>query len=86
MNIFSAIQFDKELNDILTPRELVYVALIASNPNAIEACRFFESPSYEKLFDFYINEMPYGTAKARDGEPDVWIINRLIERAEGWSV
>jgi hypothetical protein len=86
MNIFAAIQFDKELFDILTPRELVYVALIASNPDVIEACRFCESASYEKLFDFYINEMPYGVAKARDGEPDVWIIDRLIERAEGRSV
>lgn len=33
----------------------------------------------EKLYSFYMdsNEMPYGTAKARDGDPQEWIFNRL---------
>ena len=33
----------------------------------------------EKLFSFYMDsgEMPYGTAKARDGDPQEWIFNRL---------
>jgi hypothetical protein len=30
---------------------------------------------YNKLFDYYATYMPYGTAKARDGDPDVWILN-----------
>lgn len=36
---------------------------------------------WEKLFDMFVNtnEMPYGTAKARDGDPYQWIENRLAE-------
>ena len=40
---------------------------------------FFESPAFEKLFDYFCktSEMPYGVAKAKTGEPDLWILNRL---------
>ena len=33
------------------------------------------------LFEYFCNsgEMPYGTMKARDGDPDEWIAERLIE-------
>ena len=43
---------------------------------------FFDSPAYEKLFEYFAFEaceMPYGTAKARDGDPDCWILDRLEE-------
>ena len=35
----------------------------------------------EDLFGYFCNsgEMPYGTMKARDGDPDEWIADRLIE-------
>jgi len=41
--------------------------------------RFLETKAYEKLFDYFCNtgEMPYGVAKVRTGEPDIWILNRL---------
>jgi hypothetical protein len=34
---------------------------------------------YDKLYNHYINsgEMPYGTAKGRDGDPDYWILDQL---------
>ncbi len=34
---------------------------------------------YDDLYGYYLNtgEMPYGTAKARDGDPYQWIINRI---------
>ena len=32
---------------------------------------------YQDLFDYYSDEMPYGTQKARDGDPMEWIISRL---------
>ena len=32
---------------------------------------------YSKLYSHFVREMPYGTAKARTGDPDEWIINRL---------
>ena len=36
---------------------------------------------YDRLYDYYVNngEMPYGVAKARDGDPDQWIYERLAE-------
>lgn len=42
----------------------------------------FDGDTYDKLFDYYCNsgEMPYGTAKARDGDPHQWIFDRLCER------
>ena len=34
---------------------------------------------YDKLFAYYEPDMPYGVAKARTGDPDEWILNRLEE-------
>jgi hypothetical protein len=38
---------------------------------------FMETTAYEKLFEYFADEMPYGVAKCRDGEPDVWILEEL---------
>jgi len=43
---------------------------------------FFYSTAYNKLYEYFAfvtYEMPYGTAKARDGDPDVWILEKLEE-------
>lgn len=32
---------------------------------------------YMKLLDYYKNEMPYGIAKGRTGDPDLWLIERI---------
>ena len=45
---------------------------------------FYGSSAFEKLFEYFafeIGEMPYGTAKARDGMPDEWILDYLGELA-----
>lgn len=34
---------------------------------------------YLDLFNYYLSDMPYGTAKARDEDPYQWIENRLFE-------
>jgi hypothetical protein len=41
----------------------------------------YGSEVYDDLFDYYMSsgEMPYGVMKARDGMPDEWIIDRLID-------
>ena len=41
----------------------------------------YGSEVYEDLFRYYMHsgEMPYGVMKARDGDPDVWIADRLYE-------
>lgn len=31
----------------------------------------------EVLMEYYADEIPYGVAKARDGDPDEWIYHRL---------
>ena len=36
-----------------------------------------DSQLYMDLFGYYQDEMPYGTQKARDGDPEEWIMNRL---------
>ena len=33
----------------------------------------------EDLYEYFQSDMPYGTAKARDGDPDEWIADRLYE-------
>lgn len=40
-----------------------------------------ESDTFDKLFDHYTTngEMPYGVAKARTGDPDQWIADRLTQ-------
>lgn len=41
----------------------------------------YASPVYDELFDYYSNsgEMPYGVMKARDGMPDEWIVDRVLD-------
>jgi len=56
---------------------------------------FMDTPMYEKLFGWFAFDgpvrMPYGTAKARDGMPDEWILdylqdpNAFSQEAEVWA-
>ena len=39
----------------------------------------FNTEYYDTLFGYYLSEMPYGVAKARTGDPDQWILDRLEE-------
>ena len=39
----------------------------------------YGSQCYDELMEYYADEMPYGVMKARDGMPDEWIIDRLID-------
>ena len=32
---------------------------------------------YDELFEYFLEDMPYGTQKARDGDPVEWITMRL---------
>lgn len=41
---------------------------------------------YHALYDFYFDEMPYGTKKARTGDPFEWITERLDKELKGISV
>lgn len=37
----------------------------------------FPDDLYDNLFEYYLDEMPYGTAKARTGDPMLWIKDKL---------
>ena len=39
----------------------------------------YGSQCYDELMDYFADGMPYGVMKARDGMPDEWIIDRLID-------
>ena len=45
----------------------------------------YGSEVYEDLYNYFANsgEMPYGVMKAREGTPDEWIIDRLIDLGFG---
>jgi hypothetical protein len=34
---------------------------------------------YHALYDYYFDDMPYGTKKARDGDPYEWVSDRLAD-------
>ena len=60
-----------------------------------DAADFMDTPMYERLFGWFAFDgpirMPYGTAKARDGMPDEWILDYLQDpsafgaEAEVWA-
>jgi hypothetical protein len=56
----------------IVPRSIA-VDLICGDAN------IFNGGYYDKLFAYYAPDMPYGVAKARSGDPDEWILNRLEE-------
>ncbi len=46
-----------------------------------QAGDFFGTSMYGKLYEYFAfttGEMPYETRKARDEDPDTWILNHLI--------
>lgn len=59
------------------------IAILQKYPGAIEALKAGEYPEdpnlMEELYDYFLEsgEMPYGIAKARDGDPDEWIMDEL---------
>jgi hypothetical protein len=71
--------FDEELGKILSPEEIVYVSLVVEEPESLDF-DFYLSTAFDKLYNYFVFEtfqMPYGTAKARTGDPVLWIMNRL---------
>ena len=42
----------------------------------------FSGDAFGKLFEYYALEMPYGTAKARNGDPYEWIRRRLEDELQ----
>ncbi len=54
---------------------------IAKMPKYIDGeADFYGTPAFDMLYEYFTTEtgeMPYGVAKARTGDPDIWILDRL---------
>jgi len=47
---------------------------------------FHGSPEFQKLYEYFAfrtKEMPYGVAKAQEGDPDTWILDYLYDLQQG---
>ena len=75
--------FDEELLEILSAEEIVYVSLLIEDRDYCNLNNFIDSGAYSKLYRYYSNEMPYGVAKYRTGEADIWILDKLKDRVHG---
>jgi hypothetical protein len=61
--------------DIITPEELERLrGYVAGNGEL-----YTDELLFDKLYSYYVNsgEMPYGVAKARTGDPDLWILDQV---------
>ena len=39
----------------------------------------YGEPLFDELYEYFLEDMPYGIAKARDGMPDEWIVDRVYD-------
>ena len=64
-----------ELNEILTDQDYIHIAALVNMSIALPDSLF------EKFYNHFLNagEMPYGTAKARTGDPQEWVEDRVYE-------
>ena len=54
------------------------ISEIESIANADGSCADLSVAAFEYLFDGAVCEMPYGTQKARDGDPYEWIDENIM--------
>ena len=78
--------FDEDINSVLSPEQVIFTQFCINdllyNEPSVDGYfnKFIDSIAFAKLFEYYADEIPYGIAKARTGEPDVWILYKLAER------
>lgn len=63
----------KPLEELLTKQEFELARKVADG----HADLMDSDVLFQKLFEHYQDEMPYGTQKARTGDPYEWITNKL---------
>ncbi len=69
---------DKERKKMISEAEQILKILQSNEINDLDEIEY-GSQCYDELMDYFADEMPYGVMKARDGMPDEWIIDRLID-------
>lgn len=57
----------------LTPEEINFLKAFVNGEEDL----YSEPELMEKLYDYYWEEIPYGIAKARTGDPDQWFYDKL---------
>jgi len=73
MNLTERYKMPKTLNEY----DGVKAILIKHDSLNIELEDLDEPKLLQDLFEYFQEDMPYGTQKARTGDPDVWIMDRL---------
>ena len=67
----------------LVPKDLLKILSASEKRGLVQAIddREFDLDSslWRKVYDYFLNsgEMPYGTAKGRDGDPEMWVIDAI---------
>jgi hypothetical protein len=74
------VKIDLNPYSFLTDEEHEFVKNILTKKIPVDD--FLGSSAYEKLFTYFSDEMPYGIMKARDGDPDLWILDRLNRKSK----
>jgi hypothetical protein len=73
----------KTFEDIITPEIEAKIRKSADVNDRSEDPYWFDQDVdlMEELYEYYLNsgEMPYGVAKARDGDPDQWIGDQVYK-------
>ena len=67
------------MNKTLPEYDTVKQILIKHNALHLDIEQIDDTILMEDLYKHFQEDMPYGTQKARDGDPDEWIYDRLIE-------
>ena len=63
---------------MITDSEKICNILRSNGINDLDEIEY-GSQCYDELMDYFADEIPYGVMKARDGMPDEWIIDKLID-------
>jgi len=66
------VKVDEKLNNILKQNKQEWDKIKSGKLELMDSNKL-----YDELYTYFSSEMPYGVAKARDGDPDEWIMNKL---------
>lgn len=61
--------------DELSPDEIDFLKSVVRGDEELDS----NPELFEKLFDHFVEEMPYSTAKGRTGDPYQWIEDKLYQ-------
>jgi len=75
---------DPETKQMIPEKDYVMKYVMAKHPEATkkllqseDLMDIYDDPLYQDLFDYFSEEMPYGTQKARDGDPVQYMQDEL---------